>query len=306
MAAAWLGLLGVGGCVGSDGDALAPQEIGELSQEVLSANGLSTNGLSTNGLSTNGLSTNGLSTNGLSTNGLAATSFSTWFNGNASVAYSDMVMRYVVACALPAGQTRVWTNPVTGVTYSWPGRLGLATAWAQGAAATVAEQQRMSACLAAHVNKYGVSVPLSLQGQNSAGVIPMAANEATDYPEKEACFFGNLFTGEGVFVGNDRNLTRSESTPRGCALSAKGAGENTGCAPLQHVGMCASVCTRSATHGFWERCVVNGVSYQALTTRLRAQDIFNCGDGVCQFTESCGMGKTYDSCGADCSTCGAP
>ncbi|WP_244227094.1 hypothetical protein [Corallococcus aberystwythensis] len=307
VACVCLGLfLGAGGCAGSEEDAWAPLEQGALAQEVIATNGLSTNGLSTNGLSTNGLSTNGLSTNGLSTNGLAASSFTAWFNGNASVEYSDMVMRYVVACALPAGQTRVWTHPTTGVTYSWPGRLGLATAWAQGAAATVAEQQRISACLAAHVNKYGVSVPISVRGRDSTGAaIPMASGEAADYPEKEACFFGNLFTGEGVFVGSDRTLKKAESTPRGCALSAKNSGENTGCAPLQHVGSCSSICTRDATHTFWERCVINGVSYQPLTTQLRSQDIYTCGDGVCQLTESCGTGKTYDSCAADCSTCGA-
>ncbi|WP_244221600.1 hypothetical protein [Corallococcus exercitus] len=299
-------LLGAGGCVGSEEDAQPPPEPGTLSQEVLTTNGLSTNGLSTNGLSTNGLSTNGLSTNGLSTNGLAATSFTAWFNGNASVTYSDMVMKYVVACALPAGQTRVWTNPTTGVTYTWPGRLGLATAWAQGAAATVAEQQRLSACLAAHVNKLGVSVPISVRGRDSTGgAIPMASNEAADYPEKEACFFGNLFTTEGIFVGNDRVLRRDESTTRGCALSARGTGEDTGCAPLQHVGQCATLCTRDATHTFWERCVINGISYQPITTQLRSQDIYSCGDGTCQVTESCGTGKTYDSCASDCSTCGS-
>ncbi|WP_375757608.1 hypothetical protein [Corallococcus exercitus] len=299
-------LLGAGGCVGSEEAASESPDLSELSQEAIATNGLSTNGLSTNGLSTNGLSTNGLSTNGLSTNGLAATSFAAWFNGNASVAYSDMVMKYVVACALPAGQTRVWTSPTTGVTYTWPGRLGLATAWAQGAAITVAEQQRISACLAAHVNKLGASVPISVRGRDSTGAaIPMASGEAADYPEKEACFFGNLFTGEGIFVGSDRTLRRSESTTRGCALSARGAGEDTGCAPLQHVGTCASVCSRAANHTFWESCVINGVSYQALTTQLRPQDIYNCGDGICQVTESCGTGKTYDSCASDCSTCGS-
>ncbi|WP_347402594.1 hypothetical protein [Corallococcus macrosporus] len=295
-------LLGVGGCASSEADA---PELGERSQEAIATNGLSTNGLSTNGLSTNGLSTNGLSTNGLSTNGLAATSFKNWFNGNASVTYSDMVMKYVVACALPAGQTRVWTNPTTGVTYTWPGRLGLATAWAQGSAATVAEQQRLSACLAAHVNKLGYSVPISVRGRDSTGgAIPMASGEATDFPEKEACFFGNLFTTEGIYVGNDRVLRKDESTTRGCALSAKGTGEDTGCAPIVHVGQCATLCTRDATHSFWERCVVNGITYQPLTTQLRSQDIYSCGDGTCQVTESCGTGKTYDNCASDCLACG--
>ncbi|WP_244237132.1 hypothetical protein [Corallococcus llansteffanensis] len=308
MAGLCLGLLlGGGGCVGSELDDPAPLERGGLSQAFTASNGLSTNGLSTNGLSTNGLSTNGLSTNGLSTNGLSALSFTTWFNGNASVAYSDMVMKYVVACALPSGQTRVWTNPTTGVSYSWPGALGLATGWAQGNAATVAEQQRLSACLAAHVNKFGVAVPISVRGRDATGAaIPVTSSEAADYSEPEACFFGNLFTAEGIYVGNDRVLKKSESTARACGLSAQGPGGSVECAPLQHVGRCATVCTRDKTHSFWMSCVVNGITYEPLTTQLRPQDIYQCGDGTCQFTESCGGGGTYDSCSSDCGTCEAP
>ncbi|RKH06590.1 hypothetical protein D7V97_22320 [Corallococcus sp. CA053C] len=300
-------LLGAGGCVGSELDDPTPLERGGLSQDATAANGLSTNGLSTNGLSTNGLSTNGLSTNGLSTNGLSALSFTAWFNGNASVAYSDMVMRYVVACALPAGQTRVWTNPLTGVSYSWPGVLGLATDWAQGNPATVAEQQRLSACLAAHVNKFGVAVPISIRGRDATGAaIPVTSSEAADFLEPEACFFGNLFTAEGIYVGNDRVLKKSESSARACGLSAQGPGGSVECAPLQHVGRCATVCTRDKTHSFWKSCVVNGITYEPLTTWLRPQDIYQCGDGTCQFTESCGGGETYDSCSSDCLSCEAP
>ena len=300
-------LLGTGGCAASELDEPTPLERGEVPQAAIVSNGLSTNGLSTNGLSTNGLSTNGLSTNGLSTNGLSTLLFAAWFNGNASVAYSDMVMRYVAACALPSGQTRVWTNPVTGVSHSWPGQLGLATDWAQGNPATVAEQQRLSACLAAHVNKFGVAVPISVRGRDSTGdILSVTTREDTDYSEPEACFFGNLFNGEGVFAGNDRVLKKAESTARACGLSAQGPGGSTDCAPLQHVGRCATVCTRDKTHGFWASCVVNGITYEPLTTRLRPQDIYECGDGTCQFTESCGTDGAYDSCASDCSSCGAP
>ncbi|RYZ43743.1 MAG: hypothetical protein EOO72_06730 [Myxococcaceae bacterium] len=306
IAGACLGLLlGAGGCVG-DGPGEPPLlEHGWVAQESISVNGLSTNGLSTNGLSTNGLSTNGLSTNGLSTNGLSAPSFATWFNGNESVAYSDMVMKYVVACALPSGQTRTWTNPVTGTSHSWAGALGLATGWTQGRPVTVAEQQLLSACLAAHVNKFGVSVPISARGRDSAGVaIPVTSSEAATYSELEACFFGNLFSGEGLFAGSDRVLKKKESTTRACGLSSKSGGENTECPPILHMGACATVCTRDATRAFWKSCVVNGVTYLPITTHLRPQDIYSCGDGVCQFTESCGNANTYDSCSADCLACG--
>ena len=41
----------------------------------------------------------------------------------------------------------------------------------------------------------------------------------------------------------------------------------------------------------------------ALTTRIRAQDVNRCGDGVCQFTEKCGSNNSYDSCSSDCGAC---
>jgi hypothetical protein len=216
-----------------------------------------------------------------------------------------MVMRYVVACTLPSGQTRTWTNPVTGVSYVWQGQLGLAPGWALGSPATVAEQQLVSACLAAHANKLGKSVSISVLGRDVAGqAIPVTSGETATYSEKEGCFFGNLFTGEGIFVGRDRVLNQTESTTRACGLSTQGSGGSVQCPPLQHVGPCASVCTQDGTQAFWKTCSINGKSYLPLTTRLRPQDIYSCGDGTCQFTESCGSGGTYDSCSHDCMTCG--
>ncbi|MBJ6761457.1 hypothetical protein JGU66_11830 [Myxococcaceae bacterium JPH2] len=266
-------------------------------------NGLSTNGLSTNGLSTNGLSTNGLSTNGLSTNGLSTNGFSSWFD--ASPAQRDMVMRYVVRCAVPNGQSRSYTSPTTGVTYTWDGNLGLLPGWASGLPATETEQQVLTACLAAHANKYGVQIPISVLGRDATGaVVSYTTQELATYSEHEACFFGNIFTGDGLFAANDRAyLNSSESTSRACGLSSWD--NNTDCLPVVHVGACSDFCTKGSdgTRPYYTQCTYAGKTYQPLTTRIRPSEIFRCGDGVCQFTEHCGTGATYDSCRADCGTC---
>jgi len=118
------------------------QELGSengLSANGLSANGLSANGISANGLSANGLSANGLSANGLTLNGLANPSFASWFANDPAA--SDMLMRYLVRCAVPAGQIRSFTDPGTGTHYSWPGNLGLAPSWASGTPANLTEQK---------------------------------------------------------------------------------------------------------------------------------------------------------------------
>ena len=273
--------------------------LGHLEQAQKADNGLSLNGLSLNGLSLNGLSLNGLSLNGLSTQ-----SFKDWFNGHPTL--SDEVMRYVVRCALSHGQSRSFTSQVTGVTYTWTGELGLAPSWGTGNAPTVTEQQLVSACLLAHVNPYGVNVPISVLGLKADGTpIPITKDELTTFNETEACFFGNLFTNEGLHAGNDRNsLSTQESTSRRCALSPSLSGTDPACPNVKRVGRCEALsCQLDASSKYYTRCTYNGVVYRPLTTRIRSADIYSCGDGVCQVTESCGTGSTSDSCRADCGTC---
>jgi GLTT repeat (6 copies) len=282
-------------------EVLATQEAAAATGEEMDTLGLSTNGLSTNGLSTNGLSTNGLSTNGLSTSSLGTLTFQNWFEADPTE--RAIVMRYIVLCAVPKGQTRTYVSPVTGRTYAWLGMLGLAPAWSSGQQPTVTEQQLITACLAAHANKYGMHVYLSVLGRTAQNVeIPYTSGELAAYSETEACFFGNTFNNEGIFAANDRNyLLASESSPRACGLSA--LNQSTDCSPIVHVGLCQQYCTLNMAGTYYTQCTYNGVTYKPLTTRMRPADIYTCGDGVCQFTEKCGTGTTYNSCYADCGAC---
>jgi len=263
----------------------------------------SDNGLSTNGLSANGLSANGLSANGLSANGFGTAAFRSWFNGNPVL--SDLVMKYVSKCAAAPGTSYSWKNPSTGVTYTWPGSLGLAPGFAAGGAPTVAEQQLISACLAVMVNRYGASVSISVWGRTATGAqLSYRQWEPNTYYVKEGCFFGNVFTGQGVFAGRDNpTWTSSSSSLRACALTTQAVGPSSACSPLFFAGSCASICTLDATQMFYESCTYNGVTYKPLNTRLQAADVYTCGDGTCQVSEHCGTGTTADSCKADCGVC---
>jgi hypothetical protein len=255
------------------------------------------NGLAMNGLAFNGLAFNGLAFNGLAFNGLSSSSFSSWFRQHPSE--SNLFMKYLVRCAVPKGQTRTYSVGLT--TYVWSGDLGLAPAWSSGSPATQEEQQVVSACLGALVNKYGRSVQLSLQGSNAKGQrIPSTASEMASFPLREGCFFGNLFNGEGLFVGNDQGLlSASQSSLRACALEGSNA-----CPPLIHVGSCHALCQHDLTGTYFTRCTRNGITYHPITTRIRPQDTYTCGDGVCQSTESCGNGNSSKSCKPDCGSCG--
>jgi len=279
-----------------------PEPLAQRPQSFKELN--TSNGLSLNGLSLNGLSLNGLSLNGLSLNGLSSDEFDAWFQTNPELHAS--VMEYVVRCAAPAEVSRTYTSSSTGQSWSWRGGLGLAPDWTHGAPATLAEQRIVSACLAAHVDKYALHISISVQGLSATGVaIPTPDWELALYAEKEACFFGNLFTTEGVYAGNDgRPLNERESTARACALSNRRDEGGQPCAPLMRVEQdCVRFCTLDASRRFYVSCTHNGISYPAITTRLLRSEVYTCGDGVCQVSEKCGTGESYDNCGRDCGPC---
>ncbi len=161
--------------------------------ELATQNGLSLlNGLSlTNGLSGNGLSGNGLSGNGLSGNGLLMDPL----NGTKALAQTSTLMNdassrtlvsYIVKCALPANHS-ITKKDSGGTSYTYAGLIGTAPEWEAGTCNTTC-QERMSACLMAHVNTSGVHIPIWL---DSEGAIGWGQN--TSYPYQEGSFFGNVF-----------------------------------------------------------------------------------------------------------------
>ncbi len=256
-----------------------------------------------NGLTGTGLCQNGLVAAGLDLARMNGDDFVAWFDRDPALA--SMVVKYLYRCAAPEDQSITWTNPTTGVEYTWLGGLGLAPGWVSGAAATTDEQQVVSACLASLTNKYGVSVHLAIEGRTATGEqIPIDPDELTTYPVREGCFFGNLFASQGLFVGFDGTpFGPDTSSVRACALDTRNDGTNMECPPIVQVGFCSDFCVPDATGTFYEECTMNGVSYRPLATRISASDVYHCGDGVCQFTESCGSGTDYNSCASDCGLC---
>ncbi len=243
------------------------------SQPIQSTNGLAMNGLAMNGLAMNGLAMNGLAMNGLAVNGLSTSAFSEWFQKDP--AFSNMVMQYVVRCAVRTGESRTYTDSRTKVTYTWAGSLGLAPGWASGLPANTAEQRVITACMAAHANRFGLHLAISVLGRSATGdAIPFTRSELKTYSAKEACFFGNLFSAEGVYVGIDVESLDDDVITRACAE----VGSSTGCAPLVLVGSCRRYCTLDASGPFYRSCTYNGVTYSPITTRLRQEDLEQLGE----------------------------
>jgi len=265
----------------------------------------SRNGLTTNGLTTNGLTTNGLTTNGLTTNGLASAVFSTWFATNPL--NNATTMKYLAKCAVPAGKSvNYW---FAGTNYVWPGELGLAPTWSTNGSFPVSEQQLVSACMAAHVNKFGVHVTVSMRAYYPNGTsIPIASSEDASYDQDEGCFFGNLFDGTGVFSAYSSYspmVYSGETSLRACALSDGRLGS---CPPMVTTGRsCQQLCTgyTSAMNGDFQytSCSWGGVNYKPISVRLNSNDIASCGDGYCDASETCWEPSTGRGCRADCGKC---
>jgi len=306
--ATWAVMLGTVAC-GPMEQAPAPVEPLSAHEQKLEGengvtlNGVTLNGVTLNGVTLNGVTLNGVTLNGVTLNGAVASEFAAWFSQD--VALNSMVMKYLVRCAVPGGETRSYQDEATGTTYTWEGSLGLAPNWARGKRMNEREQQLVSACMAAHANKYGLHVPLSVLGRNARNQpIPYTAEELETFSRREACFFGNLFTNEGLFAGVDgAYLNNDESSPRACGLTSEQNAGASQCNPIVNVASCETYCTLDPSGLFYTECTYNGRTYLPLTTRIRPQEVYTCGDGVCQFTESCGTGSETNNCMNDCGAC---
>ena len=93
-------------------------------------------------------------------------------------------------------------------------------------------------------------------------------------------------------------MAPDQNSLRACALG----GPNQ-CPPLKHIGACSQACQLDSTGTYFTRCTRQGVTYHAMSTRLRPQDIYRCGDGVCQFPEVCGNTDKDETCKSDCGRC---
>ncbi len=245
------------------------ESVGVSKAEINGDNGFSANGFSANGFSANGFSANGFSANGFSANGLRTVlsggaviaegagnaAFNTWFDSTPTAAEW---MKYFVRCALPAGEQ------VTFRTYAWPGALGVAPNWKYGNP-TEADQQRVTACLMAHVNSAGQVVQISLQSDT------LAYDSAAEgsFQILEGKFWGNVFGPNPTAYTCNYNKTyyarctgypNLPYTQQMCSNAGlAGAWGRTcatsyGCSGFTSMGSCTSVCSGG-------NCVTNGVTY---------------------------------------------
>lgn len=208
------------GCLARSGDE-SDGDVGVAQEAALTHNALTHNALTHNALTHNALSSGALTGSSLTSTSLAS-------NAALSAAMTDAdsreVLGYVVGCALPAGNQLNVT--VSGVAYSFPGELGLASSWGQSnGTCDTSCQESVSACLIARLDYLGQYVAISLRGTSAA--LTASASEMAAYPVVEGAYYGNVFlstpTLYACMAPNQNGLARvCGPTTVGCIVDVLG------------------------------------------------------------------------------------
>ncbi|HEU5060226.1 MAG TPA: hypothetical protein VFU21_27025, partial [Kofleriaceae bacterium] len=144
--------------------------------------------LTANALTANALTANALTANALTANALTANAL----DDPASGEDAAEIIRYSALCMLSASQfVDVTYRTTTGgvVTGRYWGNLGLAPSWASRGLSD-SERRWWGACLGAHVNALGISVPISVRGPHAA--LMVGKKESTEFKaRREGAFYAD-------------------------------------------------------------------------------------------------------------------
>lgn len=146
--------------------------------------------------------------------------------------------RHLVECALPSAQGATMTVKDTSgaglppYSLTATGVFGLAPTWlTSNLNSSVDGQQKVTACLLARMNKFGVPVQISMR---SPGMLATSSSEITASPNMEGAFWGNIFadapTANVCYNSNAAAITASRTSGRECAVGT--------CSQIQNVGDC--------------------------------------------------------------------
>jgi hypothetical protein len=180
------------------------------------------NALNLNALNLNALNLNALNLNALNLNSLDAASLASIRDNGPSGELARAFLRYAVSCALNTNQTFnfSWTD-AGGTVHNeiYRGDLGVAPGWATGPL-TSDGQRMVSACVAARVNYYQVSVIISMRSLTEPLKTLTGSQELANYPDVEGAFWGNLF-GSQPFMNacyNSATVSNSRAYKRECGI----------------------------------------------------------------------------------------
>ena len=149
---------------GGPGMEAEDQAVESIPRAGIFTNGIFTNGIFTNGIFTNGIATNSLAAEVIINRGLDDAVLDPTIRANLEDSNTKMFMRYLVSCALKPTQAVTWNSLFSSATRTWKGEVGLCPEWETNPP-TQGCRERVSACLLARNNAFGVTVAISMRGQ---------------------------------------------------------------------------------------------------------------------------------------------
>jgi hypothetical protein len=168
------------GCGGPAG------EVEERAAPFIASNFIASNAITTNAITSNAVASGAIAGNALAGQFPADGSHGVVTMTEVRTGLEDpdaqMLMDGLVGCALRPDQFLQWQSRFSATTRSWQGNVGLCPMWLASAPSPQC-LERVSACLLARNNAFGISVPLSMRGSRDGSRPLSLAPEVALWPK---------------------------------------------------------------------------------------------------------------------------
>jgi len=159
---------------------------------------------------------------------------------------STQILPYLVSCSLAPQDT--FDFIINNVTHNYTGFFGLVSTLYR-LPMTIEQEEILSACLYAHVNKFGERVFISVR---NIPYVPATLEEMQEHKVYEGAFFGNLFRNDMIAytcTGDDEEYALEHSPSRSLRVCTSNMTCN-----FQTVGKCSDACSAYTPNYGYSQC----------------------------------------------------
>jgi len=179
---------------------------------------------------------------------------------------STEILPYLVSCSLAPQHTFEFL--INNQSFNYTGGLGLASTFDR-LPMTIEQEEIISACLYAHVNKFGEHVFISVR---NIPYVPATLEEMLEHKVYEGAFFGNLFGRDFIAytcTGDDEEYALEHSSSRSLRVCTT----NMTCY-FQSVGKCCDACSAYTPNYGYSQCKgLDGRYYVPMNVYLKSNSV---------------------------------
>jgi hypothetical protein len=210
------------------------EDVGSAAAATVTVNTVTVNTVTVNTVTVNTVTVNTLISNTLTDSGIEGRVLDALQDTTPVGVANRTIFHYIVTCALEPDQsvTYTWADDAGTYTVTEQGQIGLAPTWSDEPLRDRG-QQLVSGCIAARVNYFGVTVPISVRNEVLAE--STGSDELSEFPHVEGAFWGNLFVPNPRLYAcyDPRNVANSRADQRECASGyPEGNGHVVPCGPI--------------------------------------------------------------------------